>query len=102
MLDESNTYVIPYLLVDSQFDVKFKKDNTTGSEMINTDKRVYLSGTNQLSLSGFRIGAHVFVYDVNGRMITHKMICDNVEKISLPNRGIYFLLVDKESIKIVF
>lgn len=101
-LDESNTYVIPYLLVDSQFDVKFKKDNTTGSEMIKTDKRVYHSGTNQLSLSGFRIGAHVFVYDVNGRMITHKMICDNVEKISLPNRGIYFLLVDKESIKIVF
>ncbi|MFV0584840.1 MAG: leucine-rich repeat protein [Parabacteroides gordonii] len=101
-LDENNTYVIPYLLVDSQLEVKFKKDNTTSSEMINTDKRIYLSGTNQLSLSGFRIGAHVFVYDVNGRMITHQMISDNVEKISLPSRGIYFLLVDKESIKIVF
>lgn len=101
-LDENNTYVIPYLLVDSQLEVKFKKDNTTSSEMINTDKRIYLSGTNQLSLSGFRIGAHVFVYDVNGRMITHQMISDSVEKISLPSRGIYFLLVDKESIKIVF
>lgn len=101
-LDENNTCVIPNLMVDSQFEVKFKENNTTGFEMINTGKRIYLSGTNQLSLSGFRIGARVFVYDASGRMITHTTICDSVEKISLPGRGIYFLLVDKESVKIVF
>lgn len=101
-LDENNTCVIPNLMVDSQFEVKFKENNTTGFEMINTGKRIYLSGTNQLSLSGFRIGARVFVYDASGRMIIHTTICDSVEKISLPGRGIYFLLVDKESVKIVF
>lgn len=101
-LDENNTYVIPYLLVDSQFEVKFKKDNTTSSEMINTDKRVYLSGTNQLSLSGFRIGAHVFVYDTSGRLVIQTIIRDHIEKIGLPGRGIYFIRIDNESVKIIF
>lgn len=101
-LDENNLYVIPYLLVDSKLEVKFKKDNTTGIEMINTDKRVYLSGTNQLSLIGFQVGVHVFIYDAGGRIVRQTMISGSVEKIDLPGRGIYFIRVDKDTFKIAF
>ena len=101
-LDENNLYVIPYLLVDSKLEVKFKKDNTTGIEMINTDKRVYLSGTNQLFLIGFQVGVHVFIYDAGGRIVRQTMISGSVEKIDLPGRGIYFIRVDKDTFKIAF
>lgn len=101
-LDENNIFVISNLMVDSHFEVKFKKDNTTGIDMINTDKRVYLSGNNQLSLTGFPIGALAFVYDASGRMVKQIMISDSVEKISLPGRGVYFIRIDRESFKIVY
>ena len=70
--------------------------------MINTDKRVYLSGTNQLFLIGFQVGVHVFIYDAGGRIVRQTMISGSVEKIDLPGRGIYFIRVDKDTFKIAF
>lgn len=101
-LDENNIFVISNLMVDSHFEVKFKKDNTTGIDMINTDKRIYLSGNNQLSLTSFPIGALAFVYDASGRMVKQIMISDSVAKINLPGRGVYFIRIDRESFKIVY
>ena len=101
-LDENNTFVIPNLMVDSQIAVNFKKEKeATDIETINKTKRLYLSGFNQLTLSDFPIGTQAFVYDAGGRMIIRTTIRNNVEKVDLPGKGIYFILVDKESIKIV-
>ena len=101
-LDNNNKFIIPNLMVDSHLEVKFKKEeDPTGTETIHINKRIYLSGSNQLVFSDFKIGTHAIVFDVSGRMIKQITIRNNMERIDLPGRGIYFVRVENKSTKII-
>lgn len=101
-LDNNNKFIIPNLMVDSHLEVKFKKEeDPTGTETIHINKHIYLSGSNQLVFSDFKIGTHAIVFDASGRMIKQITIRNNMERIDLPGRGIYFVRVENKSTKII-
>ena len=101
-LDNNNEFIIPNLMVDSHLEVKFKKEeDPTGTETIHINKHIYLSGSNQLVFSDFKIGTHAIVFDASGRMIKQITIRNNMERIDLPGRGIYFVRVENKSTKII-
>ena len=101
-LDNNNEFIIPNLMVDSHLEVKFKKEeDPTGTETIHINKHIYLSGSNQLVFSDFKIGTHAIVFNASGRMIKQITIRNNMERIDLPGRGIYFVRVENKSTKII-
>ena len=99
-LNDNNGFVIPYLLENTSISVKFKKDDVTSIDSVNADRCIYSIGSNQLILQGFKVGSLIHVYETSGRLIFRSEVQNNEEKIELPNKGIYFIRIGSENIKI--
>lgn len=102
-LDENNQFVIPYLMENTYLDIKFKKesDPTSIDHAENAIKCVYRSAPRRLTLSGFKAGVPVYVYDSSGRLVILRTIRDGVEVVSVPAEGLYFVRIGKESFKVI-
>ena len=99
-LNDNNGFVIPYLLENTSISVKFKKKDVTSIDSVNADRYIYSIGSNQLILQGFKVGSLIHVYETSGRLIFRSEVQNNEEKIELPNKGIYFIRIGSENIKI--
>ena len=94
-----NTYTIK-ITTNISIIVYFKEENETANQNI-SEKLSILGYNNTISINGAKNGDKIYIYTINGNLITNRTINSESILITVPSKGIYIVKIAENVYKII-